>query len=774
MDLPTAVGLSFPHKKIKLMSKNHRVTRLLFPLLIALLLFTAVLSTPVAAFSDSALTGGWWTDFTSEADNSLWMLRGTSSKRGIDSEGLYVDHDAGVEALVSLYHPGGDFALGMKPAYSQGPGSLTYIRAGIFPWNDFSYHDEGGAAWWATCNTGSLFSQAAANEYIEKSCLELPEGFYVLRVKAQGSQRRHVRELHLSASYVFEYDPNTTPSLPEPPPPPPPPLQSGACYLALDPAGLVLTATNNITDATGITNTVTISTPANLVQNAGFEAGYVVPDLWTFDQPLYAPGMWIDSAPEEERGKIIRSYTTPALELTQAISLPTSPAYLIGLDVDYPAGANNATLRIGLDQVTISPAAGDWRTISDTITTSGERTIQLQLPATTALDEIRADDVFVVPVETDEFGAVLGVHCAAVGEHYQASNPPPPPTPVPPVPTSPTGPGTYPGWNGTGGGLFGITYCTTCPVPGSILEIGAWLGWIGCLLANLYFCHLNSTLGNIYNILLNISIFLPEAFNALMSFMDASIQFLVDIWNNGVVYAIETVWGWFAYSLGWAASAIMSVGFWAIGIIANIWNVYIPAALASLWNGAMWLANAGQYVGIWLYSGFINASSWVVGLFWDVVAFLDPWTLLMWWLNLPITQHILNAFYYWGLGTEIGQLVLFSLAAVFQNIYDSLLEMWELLRIVFNAFRGVFVGDEYSVFININGEDLEIIEPAALHESGMNGTKMLWLGLAALATADYALEVFPLSLPLWLAVGGVAFGVIAWTMKQWQEILPFG
>jgi hypothetical protein len=146
----------------------------------------------------------------------------------------------------------------------------------------------------------------------------------------------------------------------------------------------------------------------------------------------------------------------------------------------------------------------------------------------------------------------------------------------------------------------------------------------------------------------------------------------------------------------------------------------------------------------------------------------------MWWLNLPITQHILNLFYYWGMGTEIGRLVLFSLGAVIANIYDSLLEMWQLLRIIFNAFRGVFIGDEYSVFINISGEDLGIIEPAALHAEGMNGTKMLWLGLAALATIDYSLEVFPLALPLWMAVGGVAFGVITWTMRQWQTILNFG
>jgi hypothetical protein len=118
-----------------------------------------------------------------------------------------------------------------------------------------------------------------------------------------------------------------------------------------------------------------------------------------------------------------------------------------------------------------------------------------------------------------------------------------------------------------------------------------------------------------------------------------------------------------------------------------------------------------------------------------------------------------------------GYLVGNAMGIAISNLSASLLELWEILRIVVNAFRGVFVGDEYTIILNTSGGDIETVDPGALGASGMNGTKMLWLGLSAIATADYLVEIFPMEIPLWLTVGLIAWGIGAWTLSQWKEII---
>ncbi|MCA9979324.1 MAG: hypothetical protein KDD89_00760 [Anaerolineales bacterium] len=501
---------------------------------------------------------------------------------------------------------------------------------------------------------------------------------------------------------------------------------------------------------------------ANLIQNGSFEdsadGGYT-PTGWASNPNIIiANDYWKEIPAQAADGDdYLLHRLQPSASIYQVVEVLTDTQVLVGTAFRSPVGGGSASMSFtppvtGTLYMT-STSGADWQLHEFTTTlTAGNYTLNLNVPDTTANGESAALDlVYMFPVTAGG----TSVWCP----FFNTVEVPTPP---------PSGTGSiigYPGWSGSG------AYCQTCPLPSSILQVGAWIGWLGCVLTNLFFCWLETWLANLYNAIGASLAWLAYAWNALVNIIEALWALAMVVWNYLAGY-IEGIWGWFTTFMSWLVVIIEAAAGWAVGVLANLWTVYIPGALEAIWSGAVWVAEGALAVVGWLWSIVLAVAWWLVDRFWDVVSYLDPLALLVWFLQLPFIQTVLNTLDYFGIGSEIGRLVLYAMATVTRDIYEAFVEMQDLIMIVVNEVRGSFVGESYEVIVNVDGEDVSTIDPIQLGYEGFNFTKLLWLALAAISSVDYMVEVLPLELALWLAIGALAFGLVLWTAYLWREILP--
>jgi hypothetical protein len=573
---------------------------------------------------------------------------------------------------------------------------------------------------------------------------------------------------------------------PPPPPPPPPPVPTGTA--------VPITGTC-IINSGGLTSEI----PANIVPNWSYETGQVIPNDWESpDAPSNIPAMWQRNKLDAHHGQNYIAAPATTTTYNTIVRVPQPGRYLVGayvrgfgnLSYSFGDSLNSTSNSLVVSSTTTFLAAQMVHNIESLGGTDQSKNGRLLSFGLEPGDYV-LDSVFVIPVTftdgitntglpTDTAG--LTVYCPQLQ----------PITTTTPVSgnTGLIGGGTiYPSWTGAG------AYCTTCPTPNSMLAIGTWIAWLGCVLANLFFCWLASWISSLAALVSSMFVWAAGGLNSLISLINSGWGLLLSIWSLAVG-AIEAVWGWFALFMAWLGGIVGNAALWVWDILSSIFGFYLPTTVARLWVGAQWLATTAIGGVGWVFSlvtagagwlldlavnGFYwavdvaqQAAAWLVGIFWLIMEYLDPLTLLVWFLRLPFIQTILGVLSSIGIGGNVAFIILNGMAVAITNIYDALVELWALLRIVIDAFRGVFATDDYVVILNTTGGDVDLIEPGALNTPGMNGTKILWLGLAAIATADYLIEIFPLEIPLWLTIGALAFGVVTWTLKQWQEILPFG
>jgi hypothetical protein len=620
-----------------------------------------------------------------------------------------------------------------------------------------------------------------SEQWLDLGALDIPAGSYTLEISNGESGTLSSYDWYIKELFIY-YHPDDEP---EPPPPPPPPGT----------IGVPITATCVINSG-GISSTI----PANIVPNWSYETGQTIPNDWDSpDVPSNIPAMWERNKLDAAHGQNYITAPATATRYETRVTLPQPGRWLVGL---YAKGtgsfvysfARNTNDGIQSTVVVTGSEGGEWLVtqfvadvpeIGGTDQSKGSRYLTFDLEP----GDYDIDAVFVIPVTntagitntglpTDTAG--LSVYCPAL-QPVETETPNQGNVGLYPV---------YPAWNGSG------AYCQTCPIPGSMLRLGEWVAWLGCVLTNLFFCWLRSWIDSLISLGLSIFAFMGSAVNSLMTGINQILIWFGMVWDV-VIYAIESVWGWFAQLLAWLGDAIYSVALWLWGIGQTIWGVYIPTTIARLWVFAIWVGDgvnavigwvwdsgASALVWLWELGGSALVWVWELGVaavtwLWETGAYaiawllegiawlwanLDPLTLLIWLLNLPPVQALLSA----GMG---GYIIVNAMGIAISNLSTALLELWDLLLIVVNAFRGVFAADDYVIILNTSGGEIETVDPGALGASGMNGTKMLWLGLSAIATADYMVEIFPLEIPLIMTIGILAWGIGAWTLSQWKEII---
>lgn len=669
--------------------------RLALPIVFAAIILLAVV-TAVSALDGSALTGGWWTTFESTADNELWNLRGPDS--GIDASGLYADWPVGTEAWLGVYHAGGDFIIGAKPTADQGLGSTTYIKFGLYDVSTgYAPLDNWGSS---LCNTGSLFSLASANEYRQYICEDLPAGYYVLRHKAAGSQRRYVREIHTSADFAYYWTPeNPTPG---------------------EPSGPTLGAAVPITTTCSILqNGVTNNYNANLVDNWSFEqatASQFVPDDW---EPTSNAGA-VPAAYQQNKLDAVNGEdylnNADAFVIETQVSIPQTGTYLFGAHVrgDIPVETTWAGYTFNATPVSTTEWIASERVITiDTVGGSPgkpKNTYVYELGFSTGGD-VAIDAVYVVPVTytagitntgtpTDTSGLV--VNCPAFQNPITSTGTVTPGEPIY-VPT-------YPWFTGNNNAV-----CTTCPIPqldglnpaAMLGYMASWVAWLGCQIRNLIMCFLWVWLQNIIQASGAIFSLLATLQNALVTLMSAVWSWAVNTWNNFGAWLGDTI----SNALEWG------------------WEITEDA-----WNGAIWLAEQAQGGILWAYV----------------------------WLqqNFAIGAAVMR------LGWMVGQLLADILFGIGESLFQFSGALWEVVNVV----RDSFGAQPYEIIINTSGEETGTVNPAELYNSGVNGTKVLWVVFLAIGAVDYFITQFPsLQVVMWLSIGVMAFGLVLWTMKLWED-----
>lgn len=675
-----------------------------------LLLLALVVTTAVGA-------AGYSTSF--DADEDVWNYgpntRGTYSGRtalyGSDSD----------ESTLTVTHAGGTF-------------TYTVVSRNNYTAYPRIFLDDGGSP---ICDsTSDIATFDTVWDEFTKSCADVPAGDYLLTVRFVAGTSG-IDSLETSGTVT-------------PPPPPPTPTPG-------------LTPTIPLTYTCYI-NASNPSQGANLIQNGSFEEsndGGFTPDNWYSNPGIaIANAYWKEIPAQAADGEdYLLHRLEPSASFYQVVEVLTDTQVLVGTAFRSPVGPGSATMSFtppvtGSLYMT-SSNGGDWQLHEFTTTlAAGNYTLNLNAPDTTVNGESAAFDlVYMFPVT----GAGVSVWCPFFNTIE---------TPTPP----PSGTGSiigYPGWMGSG------AYCTTCPLPSSLIQIGAWVGWLGCILTNLFFCWLETWMANLYNAIGASLAWLAYAWNSLVTIIEALWNQAMVVWGFLASY-IEGIWGWFTTFMTWLVAIMETVVNWWLGVLGNLWNTYIPGLTQSFFNGVVWATNAAISAVGWVWSIVLVVAAWLVDRFWDLVSYIDPLALLIWFLKLPFIQSILSVLSYFGIGNEAARVVLYALATVMRDIYDALLELWDLLIIVVQAFRGSWGDEPYKIFLNVNGEDIDVVAPAELYATGANATKILWLGLAAVASVDYAVEIFPLELPLWLAIGGLAFVVVMWTLNLWKEVLPFG
>lgn len=471
--------------------------------------------------------------------------------------------------------------------------------------------------------------------------------------------------------------------------------------------------------------TGTCSTPAgnlagNLLLNPSFEDSDngLVPNSWVSDQPLYWPQIYKTGEISASNGNDYLSISAiPEIAIKQSLdALPTS-TYAAGVMYRYVNYGPISAINLGDDYGAIptSPEIA-WGNFEFTFTVSitGARDYELLINASNGLVQgpVWLDLAYIVPITGT---SVITINCPAVEEYHGT-----------------TGGGEEGGTTGppiSGGG--GWYQCSTCPLPTSVLAVGDWLNWLACVLLNFFYCNLRTWIYNVWTNVKLITNYLPLMYNG-------GIGAIVQLWDAGVI-VIEGTWG-------------IGVDFWDV-----IWVMFV--FISGSWGGLI----------TWILFNIVNFALWLAS--WFVAS--QPVESLSWLINSEPVQYVLTNYYIASIIYEAGRILLDAILLVIWDIWDALIEMYGLLSIVFSAFLGSFTTENYEiVLVTMDGGEVSTIDPGALGATGPNATKILWLALAALATADYAVEAFPIEVALWLAIGALAFGLVMWTAKQWQEILP--
>lgn len=262
----------------------------------------------------------------------------------------------------------------------------------------------------------------------------------------------------------------------------------------------------------------------------------------------------------------------------------------------------------------------------------------------------------------------------------------------------------------------GDTSCWDCDVTLAIailnpLNFGGWINWLACQLRNLFFCHL-------YNWILALANLIYGLFNNLFSFLgwlaglpNLALSWLGGIWQDAITWvggAWQTIWAWFG----------------------NVWS------------------NLALGIRVFFHS------------------------LVQAFLNTPIVQFLYGVLSRIELILEFGAALFDWFVDMLQTVAEGMIAFVLLLVDLALAVTQAFINPAYDWTLIPGANPDGGFLPGDLGGDGATPQKILWLIILGMATIDASLGDLNIAAVQYPIIGLMAIGLVLWTLKKWEFILP--
>lgn len=252
--------------------------------------------------------------------------------------------------------------------------------------------------------------------------------------------------------------------------------------------------------------------------------------------------------------------------------------------------------------------------------------------------------------------------------------------------------------------------CWNCQLPTNFFDIGRWITWLVCQVRNLFFCHLYSWILALANLVIGVFSNLFSFLSWLAGLPNTALDWLGDVWQNVVT---------------WVGSAWQGIWTWAGTVFGNLLTsvrVFFHSLIQRLLEIDL----------VRVVYRFLEFQGILVQVF---------YRLLLWIVHL--VEVLLTA------------------------IFTFVLVLWDLAVATFEALTTPAYDWSMVPGASPDGGFL----PGDLGGDGPTPQKILWLFLLGLGTFDATLGDLGIAPFQFVVIGLMAFGLVMWTFKKWDQIL---
>lgn len=234
--------------------------------------------------------------------------------------------------------------------------------------------------------------------------------------------------------------------------------------------------------------------------------------------------------------------------------------------------------------------------------------------------------------------------------------------------------------------------------------------------------------------------------------------------------------------------SLLMIGSWIKWLLCGIENVFrcelfiwleaIRNLVAGIFGRfielALWFPNMFQSALDWLAATATNILNWAIQM-WDYIRtgftqFLR--VLVQRILESAIVQLAYAALSWLGAIWEFAWAIIQAILGQLRALFFAIANVIDLIISIITSVVEAWTAPAYTLdFIpGISGQGPGSFAP--LEADGINDTKIYWILVSGMATFDAIAGDFGFQYLQFILIGIMAFGVIAWTFKQFHEILP--
>lgn len=253
--------------------------------------------------------------------------------------------------------------------------------------------------------------------------------------------------------------------------------------------------------------------------------------------------------------------------------------------------------------------------------------------------------------------------------------------------------------------------CWDCQRPTSLLELGRWISWLVCQVRNLFFCHLYHWLLALGNLVLGV-------FGNVFSFLN----WLAGLPNT----ALAWLGGFWQDAINWVGGAWQNIWAW----VGNVWST-LATGIRTFFH-----------------------------------------SLLQRLLDTPLVQFLYGVLSRLELILEFGAAAFTWFINALQTLGRGIISLIELVIDLFQSVIQAFIDPEYDWSLVPGANPDGGFLPGDLGGDGPSPQKVLWLILLGLGTLDASIGDLGVSSLQYVPIGLLSIGLVLWTLKKWEFILP--